>query len=71
MFLVSEANEQGVYAIQLYKNGEKIVVTLDDYIVTKDGSPSFSQSNGNEMWVLLVEKAWAKIHGSFHRIVSG
>lgn len=71
MFLVTEPNDQCVYAIQMYKNGEKVTVVLDDYIVTKQGRPAFSKSNGPEIWVLLLEKAWAKIHGSFHRIVSG
>ena len=42
MFLVSEVNDQGVYAIQMFKNGEKAIVTIDDYIVTKDGYPTFS-----------------------------
>ena len=55
----------------MYKNGEKITVVLDDYIVTKQGRPAFTKSKGPEIWVLLLEKAWAKIHGSFHRIVSG
>lgn len=48
-----------------------MTVVLDDYIVTKSGTPAFTKSNGSELWVLLLEKAWAKIHGSFHRIVSG
>lgn len=32
---------------------------------------AFSRANGKEMWVIILEKAWAKIHGSFERISGG
>ena len=44
---------------------------LDDYFPCKNKSPCFSNAHGNELWVLLVEKAWAKLHGSYDRIESG
>mmetsp|Transcript_10613 Transcript_10613/g.17823 ORF Transcript_10613/g.17823 Transcript_10613/m.17823 type:complete len:187 (+) Transcript_10613:431-991(+) len=56
------------------KNGRNVKITLDDYIVCKRGhewQPAFSRAKGNELWVLLLEKAWAKLHGSFDRIVAG
>lgn len=52
----------------MYKNGTQITVLVDDYIVCKWSQPVFAQANGNELWVMLLEKAWAKIHGSFDRI---
>jgi calpain-15 len=33
--------------------------------------PKFSKGNGPELWVIIMEKVWAKIHGSYDRIVSG
>jgi len=57
--------------VNLTKNGVPITVVLDDHIVCKEAFPVFSQAAGNELWVLLLEKAWAKIHGSFDRIVAG
>ena len=53
------------------KNGRKVHIVLDDFIPCKDYRPAFSSANGNELWVLLLEKAWAKLHGSYDRIISG
>jgi len=44
---------------------------MDDYIPCFNKKPIFSRAHGNELWVLLLEKAWAKIHGSYDRIVAG
>lgn len=46
-------------------------VMVDDHFVCKNAEPVFSKANGNELWVLIAEKAWAKIHGSFERIEGG
>ena len=56
----------------MYKNGEEQTVILDNYVpCLADGEPCFSKANGNELWVLLLEKAWAKLHGSYERIIGG
>lgn len=62
---VTEVSEQGVYPVNLYKNGQKVQVLVDDFILCKNAAPVYSRANGNELWVLLAEKAWAKIHGSY------
>ena len=34
-------------------------------------SPCFSTANGNELWVIILEKAFAKLHGDYVRIIGG
>jgi len=35
------------------------------------GMPMFSRANSNEMWVLLIEKAYAKLHGNYFTLRGG
>jgi hypothetical protein len=44
---------------------------VDDFFPCDLGEPAFSHANGNELWVMLIEKAWAKVHGSYERIEAG
>jgi hypothetical protein len=37
--------------------------------VNKSGVPIFCQPNKNEIWVPLLEKAWAKANGSYENII--
>ena len=32
---------------------------------------TFTAANGSELWVLLLEKVWAKVHGDYCRIIEG
>lgn len=54
------------------KNGESIEVVVDDkFPCDKFRKPAFSKANGNELWVMILEKAFAKLHGSYDRIIGG
>ena len=54
------------------KNGEWITVTVDDFFPCYPrGGPMFSRAQGNELWVLLLEKAYAKLHGNFYTLRGG
>jgi len=47
-------------------------MVIDDCIPCYEkGGPAFTQSKTNELWVLLLEKAYAKIHGSYDNIIAG
>lgn len=71
MFNLSQMNVAGIWAIDMYKNGMRQEVVMDDFIPCKNGVPCFSRAHGNELWVIILEKAWAKLHGSYERIEAG
>lgn len=71
-FYSNEKNSAGVYLVSLYVNGLAQWVLLDDYLPTKYNKPCFAHSDREgELWPCLLEKAWAKLHGSYARVESG
>ena len=36
-----------------------------------NGGPIFSTTSENELWVLILEKAYAKVHGSYLSLRGG
>ena len=52
-------------------NGEWQKIMIDDFVPCHNDLPVFTNSIGKELWVLLLEKAWAKIHGSYLKIEGG
>jgi hypothetical protein len=53
--------------------GKFTIVTVDDRIPCKPGTtkPAFTQPNGNELWAMMLEKAFAKFVGSYAALESG
>lgn len=65
-------NNKGVYGVIMTKNGKEEHVIIDDLIPVRDGDQTvFAHGNGPELWVILLEKAWAKLHGSYERQIGG
>ena len=71
LFLTQDVNQYGVYSIMLIKNGQVREVVIDDKIPVHYDELVFSRSHGPELWVMLLEKAWAKVHGCYHNIARG
>ena len=72
IFITQEYNEQGIYQLRICKNGEWVKVTVDDYIPCYlHGGPMFCRATGDELWVLLLEKAYAKLHGNYVQLRAG
>ena len=46
-------------------------MTVDDLIPCIDGKPAFSRNRGNELWVMIMEKAYAKLYGSYFALEGG
>lgn len=53
------------------KNGEWKEIVVDDKFPCYQGEPAFSKAHGDELWVLVLEKAWAKSFGSYEKIEAG
>jgi calpain-15 len=71
-FLTKEANEPGVYALRLCIAGIWRTVLVDDLFpcFPKSG-PVFTKNNGNELWALLLEKAYAKCYRRYSALEQG
>jgi hypothetical protein len=73
IFINKTTNSFGVYCVQFYKNGKRVQVLVDDsFPVLANGKPAFAKSSQpNELWVSLIEKAFAKLHHDYESIESG
>ncbi|KAL4478339.1 hypothetical protein ABPG72_009575 [Tetrahymena utriculariae] len=60
-------SKYGLYSVFLYVNGEQREIIIDDLfpIFHQTGLFLFGGQLKQDLWILLVEKAWAKIHGGY------
>jgi len=65
--------EYGIYQCRFYKNQEWHLVLVDDQIPMDENNLVFFGQcrDPNEYWVQIIEKAYAKIHGSYGAIEHG
>jgi calpain-10 len=60
------------YQIKLFKDGQWQIVTIDDRIPMYGNSPIYGKCKDiNELWVPLIEKAYAKLHKCYEALNSG
>ena len=75
LFHIKKKTEEHIYGIYFFLNGEWRLVLVDDYFPYKIENNvkkfRFSHSFKNEIWVSLLEKAWAKVNGCYARIACG
>ena len=57
--------------VSFYLNGIETPVIVDDHFPVRYGKPAFASTRDGELWVMLLEKAWAKLQGSFARTIGG
>ena len=74
LFYTKEKTKEHEYGIYIFINGIWELVLIDDYF-PYTGSYfkkfAFGSSRGNELWLSLLEKAWAKINGCYAKIGCG
>lgn len=65
MFINKDINDQCAYAINLTKNGRECTLFVDDHFPVIDGDIAYCSEKNGLLWVPLLNKAWAKLHGSY------
>lgn len=78
LIVSDDHSKQGCYTCQLYKHGFFQPVCVDNLIPCLDGSPAFltnigskSLSSPDGIWPSIIEKAYAKVHGSYYSLEGG
>ena len=52
-----------IYAIKLFKDERPVILIIDDYVPTEFESPL--QMEDSYLWVFLIQKAKAKLYGTY------
>jgi calpain-15 len=74
LFITEEVTTDGAYQLRFCKNCEWVTVTIDDYLpcYPNTSDPIFSANTSDTvLWLQLLQKAYAKLHGSYTSLLNG
>ncbi|EFO95430.1 hypothetical protein CRE_09397 [Caenorhabditis remanei] len=63
--------KHGIVQVRLFVDGKWKMITTDFHIPQQNGIERFSQLSGNQTWVAFIEKAYAKLKGSYGHLWGG
>lgn len=71
LFKSESYSKEGIYHVKLCVAGEWITIFIDDYFpCIPMSNPIGSRSTSNELWVLIIEKALAKVMESYYSLIN-
>ena len=72
LFVTKEYAYDGKYTVRLNRQGMWHDVTVDDYVPCyNNGGPIFSHGDDESLWLLILEKAFAKTYGGYKLLEGG
>merc|ERR1719229_579038 len=72
LFVTKTGGKEGIHVCNFWHNGIKEEIIMDDYFPCKPFSgPIYTKTADDELWVAILEKAYAKIYGCYENLVSG
>jgi hypothetical protein len=68
----TDCNYIGLFHFKFWQCGMWVDIVIDDYLPTLNGQLIYAQvTHKHEFWIALLEKAYAKLHGTYESVVSG
>ena len=72
IFITKSASKNNCYLVKFLIRGIPKIVCIDDYFpATQRNQFAFAMSGPRELWVQVLEKAWAKVNSSYAMTIAG